>query len=170
MDKIEEYLRRGKKALQILVKSINVIHQTGITVPNFKKLYNKLLNEDDKSHLGLEIKNDHDIWLKEFLDARDASEHPETMLPKGQKLYEDFDVSWSEQKKKWVIDMPRMYFGAGVENFLKGSMYNLFTFCEDIHVLLIKDRLIAGTRIVKLNEKQMAERGGRNYIIQMIRN
>ncbi|MFH0797167.1 MAG: hypothetical protein V2A65_08965 [Candidatus Omnitrophota bacterium] len=166
LDDVREVLKYGKQALQELVKIINLFCDTGCTNPNYKKICDKLgavYGESDS--VFLQVKQDHDGWLKKFLDLRDADEHP-NCIPKGKKLYYDFDITWSEPHQKWVVDAPHFYEGTFVYEMIKTSIHNIFTFAEEINILFLQKHMLEMVQICKVPEGQQAGWGGRRFVIQ----
>ncbi len=83
LDDIREVLKYCKHALQEVVKIINLFGNTEYSNPNYKKIYNKLKEIYGANHpVCLQVKEDHDEWLKKLLDLRDCDEHP-SMIPEG---------------------------------------------------------------------------------------
>lgn len=167
LDDIREFLKYGKQSLQELVKIINLFCDTGCANPRYDKIQAKFKESYGESDpLFLLIKEDHDGWLKKFLDLRNADEHPEN-IPKGKVLYYDFDINWSEPHQKWIVGLPHFYEGTSVSELIKTSIHNIFTFVEEINVLLLQKHMPQVVEICKVPEDQQAGWGGRRYITQL---
>lgn len=167
LDDVREVLKYGKQALQELVKIINLFCDTGCTTPNYKKICDKLEAVYGKSNpVFLQVKQDHDQWLKNFLDLRNADEHPDQYIPEGKKLYYDFDISWSEPYQKWIVSVPHFYEGTSVYEIIEASIHNIFTFTEEINILFLQKHMPEMVQICKVSEDQQAGWGGRRFVMQ----
>jgi uncharacterized membrane protein len=167
LDDVREVLKYGKQALQELVKIINLFCDTGLTIPRYDKICAKLgsvYGESDPVYM--QVKQDHDGWLKKFLDLRDSDEHP-NCIPKGKKLYYDFDINWSEPHQKWIVGIPHFYDGTSVYELIKASIHNIFTFVEEINILFLQKRMPQMVQICKVPEDQQSGWGGRRFVTQL---
>ena len=168
LDDVREFLKYGKQSLQELVKIINLFCDTGYTNPRYDKICAKLKEAyGENDSLFLLVKQDHDGWLKKFLDLRNADEHPEQYIPEGKKLYSDFDINWSEPHQKWVVGFPHFYEGTSVYELIKTSIHNIFTFAEEINILFLGRKMPQMVQICKVPEDQQAGWGGRRYVTQL---
>lgn len=133
LDDIREFLKYGKKALQELIKVFNAFFKTTYSNPRYDKICSetlRLYGADDP--LTKLVKEDHDLWIKKFLELRDQDEHPTEP-----KLYFDFDINWNDATQKWVVSMPRFYDGTPIHDFVKTAIHNLLTFAEEVNILLL---------------------------------
>jgi hypothetical protein len=168
LDDVREFLKYGKQSLQELVKIINLFCDTGCTNPRYDKICAKLKEAyGENDPVLLLVKQDHDGWLKKFLDLRNADEHPEQYIPEGKKLYSDFDINWSEPHQKWVVGFPHFYEGTSVYELIKTSIHNIFTFAEEINILFLGRKMPQMVQICKVPEDQQAGWGGRRYVTQL---
>ena len=167
LDDVREFLKYGKQSLQELVKIINLFCDTGLTNPNYKKICDKLkVSYGASDPVYLQVKEDHDGWLKKFLDLRDADEHP-NVIPEGKKLYYDYDINWSEAHQKWVVGVPHFYEGTAIYELIKTSIHNIFTFAEEINILFLQKKMPAIVEICKVPEDQQTGWGGRRFVTQL---
>lgn len=167
LDDVREFLKYGKQSLQELVKIINLFCDTGLTNPNYKKICDKLkVSYGASDPVYLQVKEDHDGWLKKFLDLRDADEHP-NVIPDGKKLYYDYDINWSEPNQKWIVGVPHFYEGTSVNELIKTSIHNIFTFAEEINILFLQKHMPQMVQICKVPEDQQSGWGGRRYVTQL---
>lgn len=168
LDDVREFLKYGKQSLQELVKIINLFCDTGCTNPRYDKIYAKLKEAyGENDPLFILVKEDHDGWLKKFLDLRNADEHPEQYIPEGKKLYSDFDINWSESHQKWIVGVPHFYEGTSVYELIKTSIHNIFTFAEEINILFLQKKMPQMVQICKVPEDQQVGWGGRRYVTQL---
>lgn len=168
LDDVREFLKYGKQSLQELVKIINLFCNTGCTNPRYDKIRDKLKEVyGETDPIFLQVKQDHDGWLNKFLVLRNADEHPEQYIPKGQCLYYDFDISWSEEHKKWIVGLPHFYEGTSVYELIKASIHNIFTFTEEINILFLQKHMPSIVEIFKIPEDQLAGWGGRRFVTQL---
>ena len=168
LDNVREFLKYGKQSLQELVKIINLFCDTGCTIPRYDKICKKLKETyGDSDPVFLQVQQDHDQWLKKFLDLRNADEHPESMIPDGKQLYYDFDINWSEPHQKWIVGFPHFYEGTSVYELVKASIHNIFTFVEDMNILFLQKKMPKIVEICKVSEDQQDKWGGRRYVTQL---
>lgn len=168
LDDIRDFLKYGKHVLQELVKIINLFCDTGCTNPNYKKICNKIKEVyGDSESVYLQIKQDHDQWLKKFLDLRDADEHPDHYIPKDKKLYDDFDIHWSEPHQEWVLIFPRFYEDTPIYEMIKASIHNIFTFAEEINILFLQKYMPVVVQICKVPKDQQESYGGRRFTMEL---
>lgn len=168
LDDVREFLKYGKQSLQELVKIINLFCDTGCTNPRYDKICAKIKEAyGEGDPLFLLVKQDHDGWLKKFLDLRNADEHPEQYIPEGKKLYYDFDINWSETHQKWIVGVPRFFEGTSVNELIKTSIHNIFTFAEEINILFLQKHMPQMVQICKVPEDQQSGWGGRRYVTQL---
>lgn len=167
LDGIREFLKYGKQALQELVKFINLFCKTGCTNPNYKKICNKLKEVYGESDpIYLQVQQDHDQWLKNFLDLRDADEHPD-QIPEGKQLYYDFDINWSNPHQKWIVIPPRFYNDIPIYETIKASIHNIFTFAEEINIVFLQKCMPTMVEIYKVPEDQQTKWDGRRFVLQL---
>jgi len=167
LDDVREFLKYGKQSLQELVKIINLFCDTGCTNPRYDKICKKLREAYGESDpVFLQVKQDHDEWLKKILDLRDSDEHP-NMIPEGKQLYYDFDINWSESAKKWIVGFPHFYEGTSVYKLVKASIHNIFIFVENANILFLQKKMSKMVEIYKVPEDQREKRGGRRYVTQL---
>lgn len=168
LDDVREFLKYCKQSLQELVKIINVFCDTGSSLPRYDKICKKLKEiYGDNDPVYLQMKQDHDGWLRKLLDLRNADEHPDTMIPKGKQLYYDFDINWSEEHKKWIVGLPHFYEGISVYELVKASIHNIFTFVEEMNILFLQKKMSKMVEICKVPEEQKEKWGGRRYVTQL---
>jgi len=164
---VREFLKYGKQSLQELVKIINLFCDTGCTNPRYDKICKKLRETYGESDpVFLQVKQDHDEWLKKILDLRDADEHP-NMIPEGKQLYYDFDINWSEPAKKWIVDFPHFYEGTSVYELVKSSIHNIFTFVEETNILFLQKKMPKIVQIFKVPEDKKEKYGGRRFVLEI---
>jgi len=168
LDDIREFLKYCKQSLQELVKIINLFCDTGCTNPRYDKISIKLREHyGENNPLFLLVKHDHDDWLKKLLDLRNADEHPENNIPTGKSLYYDFDINWSDENKKWIVEMPHFFERTSVYDVIKTSIHNILTFAEEINILLLEKHMPTMVQICKVPDDQQSRWGGRRYITQL---
>jgi len=170
LDKICDFLKYGKQALQELVKLFNLFLQSNVSGPKYHKLYETVCNtngygKDDP--IALVIKQDHDSWLKKFIDLRNADEHPENMIPKEKQLYYDFNIDWSEVEKKWIVGLPHFYEGTSIYELVKSSVQNIFTFVEEMNILFLQKEMPKIIQILKVAEEHKGKYGGRRFVLDI---
>ncbi len=167
LDNVREVLKYSKQALQELVKIINLFSDTGYSNPNYKKIYKKLKElYGEADPVFLQVKQDHDEWLKKILHLRDSDEHP-NMIPGGKPLYYDFDINWSESAKKWIVGFPHFYDGTSVYELIKSSIRNIFIFVEDMNILFLQKKMPNIVQIYKVLEDEKEKFGGRRFILDI---
>jgi hypothetical protein len=151
LDDIREFLKYGKKAFQEIMKVFNVFLKTSYSNPRYDKICSETLRQygaDDP--LTKLVKEDHDLWIKKFLELRDQDEHPTVA-----RLYLDFDINWDAVSQKWAVSVPRFYEGTPIHDFVKTSVHNLLTFAEEATILLLQRTL---PPMVEIYEVPQAER------------
>jgi len=168
LDEVCNFLKHGKQALQELIKLFNLFLRTNISGPRYDKAYKVICNaegygKDDP--IALAVKQNNDTWLKKFVDLRNADEHPEDWIPKGQKLYYDFDINWSAKDRKWIISFPHFYEGTSIYELLKMSMHYIFTFVEEMNILFLQKKMPEIVQICKVPKKQQEKYNGRRFIL-----
>ena len=168
LDDVREFLKYCKQSLQELVKIINIFCNTGTSLPRYDKICKKLKEAyGDKDPVYLQMKQDHDEWLNKLLDLRNADEHPDSMIPKGKQLYCDFNINWSEEHKKWIVDLPHFYEGTSIYELVKVSIHNIFTFVEEVNILFLQKKMPKMVKICKVSEDQKEKWGGRRFVTQL---
>lgn len=168
IDDVRDFLKYGKKVLQELVEIFNLFLKTTLTLPRYDKLLKSVKTTyDEQDPIYLTLKQDHDNWLKHFLDLRSAEEHPKTMLPEGKSFYYDFDIKWSEENQKWEVGFPCFYEGTSIYELLKASMHNLFTFVEHINILFLQKQMPPIVEIRKVPEDKIKDYNGKRFVIEL---
>ncbi len=170
LDKICDFLKYGKQALQELVKIFNLFLQSKVSGPRFDKLYEKVCSADGYGKddpIAIALKKDHDDWLKKFIVLRNTDEHPENRLPKGKQLYYDFDITWSDSDKKWIVRFPHFYEGTSINELVKTSIHNIFTFVEEMNILFLQKKMPGIVQILKVSEDQKDKYGGRRFVLDI---
>ena len=163
LENIRDFLKYGKQTLQELVKIINVFIDTNVSNPRYDKLlkeFEKVYGKNDPATIAL--KKDHDVWIKNFLNLRDQDEHPTVEC-----LYYDFDINWDDEAKKWVLEFPRFYNGTPIYEFAKASIYNIFTFCEEMNIFFLQKHMPKIVQICKVPEDKQSEYGGRRFVVEL---
>lgn len=166
IDDVRDFLKYGKKVLQELVSIFNLFLKTSGTLPKYDKLLKSvkdLYGEQDPIYLTL--KQDHDTWLKHFLDLRTAEEHPKTMIPEGKKIYYDFDINWSAENQKWIIGVPHFYEGTSIYELLKASVHNIFTFVEHMNILFLQKHMPPRIEIQKVPDDKLESCNGKRFVM-----
>lgn len=167
LDDVREVLKYGKHALQELVKIINLFCDTGCTSPNYKTICAKIKQDyGETDPLFLLVKQDHDGWIKEFLDLRNSDEHP-NCIPQGKQFYYDFDINWSESHQKWIVVVPHFYDDTSIYELIKTSIHNIFTFSEEINILFLQKYISEMFQICKVSDDQRVGWGGRRFVLQL---
>lgn len=168
LDDVREFLKYGKQSLQEFVKIINLFCDTGCTIPRYDKICKKLKEiYGDSDSIFLQVQQDHDQWLKKFLNLRNADEHPENMIPEGKQLYSDFNIHWSKPHQKWIVGFPHFYEGTAVYEWIKTSICNIFAFIEEMNILFLQKKMPKIIEICKVPDVQREKRGGRRYVTQL---
>lgn len=170
LDKICDFLKYGKQTLQELVKLFNLFLQSNVSGPKFHKLYEIVCDaegygKDDP--IAIVLKQDHDSWLKKFIDLRNADEHPENRIPEGKQLHYDFDINWSESDKKWIVEFPHFYEGTSIYELVKSSIHNIFTFVEEMNILFLQKKMPKIVQICKVPEDKKEKYGGRRFVLEI---
>lgn len=153
LDAVRDYLKYSKKALQELLPIFNVFLQPAVPYTNPR--YDKLCDETrtrygENDPITIQLKKDHDGWLKQVVDLRNEDEHPTK-----EQLYRDFDISWNEPEQKWTVTPPKFFDGTRIDSLVTVSTRNIFTFAEDMNILFL-GKVLPG--MVELNEIPEAER------------
>lgn len=168
LDDVREFLKLCKQSLQELVKIINLFCDIGTSLPRYDKICGKLKEVyGDADPVFLQVKEDHDGWLKKVLDLRNADEHPDTMIPQGKQFVYDFDINWSDQHQKWIVGLPHFYEGTSVYELIKSSIHNIFTFTEDMNILFLQKKMPKMVEIQKVPDNQREKWGWRRYVTQL---
>ena len=166
LDDVRDFLKYGKQALQEMVQIFNIFLNTAGSLPKYNILLQEIkkqMGENDPIYITL--KNDHDSWLKHFLDLRDAEEHPKTMVPKGKEFYYDFDINWSEEDQKWIVYFPHFYEGSSIYELLKVSVPNIFTFIEEMNILFLQKKMPSIVEIRKVPDDKIANYNGKRFVL-----
>jgi len=147
---IRDFLKYGKKSLQEVIKIFNLFLRTNYSNPR----YDKLLCDLEKQYgpndpLTKMVKEDHDRWVKKFLDLRNEDEHPTVKW-----LYFDFDIKWDESSQKWIVIPPRFYEGTPIYDFIKTSIHNLLTFVEEVNILFLEKVMPGMVKIYEIPESE----------------
>jgi len=168
LDDVRDFLKYGKQALQEMVQIFNIFLNTAGSLPKYNILLQEIkkqMGENDPIYITL--KNDHDSWLKYFLDLRSAEEHPTTMVPKGKEFYYDFDINWSEEDQKWIVYFPHFYEGTSIYELLKVSVHNIFTFIEEMNILFLQKRMPSIVEIRKVPNDRVKDYADRRYVVAL---
>ena len=168
IDDVRDFLKYGKKALQELVEIFNLFLKTSLSQPRYDKLLVEVKNHyGGQDPIYLTLKQDHDTWLKHFLDLRNAEEHPKTMIPDGKEFYYDFDINWSETNQKWEVSFPHFYEGTSVYELLKVSINNIFTFVEEVNILFLQKHMPPIIEIRKVPDDKLKNYDGKRFVVEL---
>jgi hypothetical protein len=97
------------------------------------------------------------IWIKELYDLRGSTEHDELQM-------EPFNVAISD-KGQALIRLPMLDKQKLVRDYIKVTLENCFTFCEDISAIMLNTRCLEGSRIIQVPKDLRDKYRGFKYVL-----
>lgn len=152
----EDFLINCVIAIRKVIKISEIILNVKIDGPG--KLREYLEKEFSNDKKILKIINEDSKWIMELYSFRMAVEHDELgMMP--------FKVNISD-KKKVLIKIPRIPTKkATVREYLKVTLDNCFTFCEDLVFLLFRQVCSPDAKIILVPESQRKNHRDFKYVL-----
>lgn len=128
LDNVRTFMKYGKQGLMHVARAIGRLLDIKLDSPRFDRMiqeYESRFGADH--HLTKLLREDHDDWLKSFIDLRNEEEHPSSDQP----FVSGFSIT-SSPDGSFQIRPPILINGKFVLPYLEVISHNLLTFSEEL--------------------------------------
>jgi hypothetical protein len=154
----EDFLIRCVIAIRKIVKIAEVVFSRKFKGLKALKKHLKTLFRDSTSEIRM-IEEDS-VWIKELYNLRGMAEHDDLVIS-------PFDIAISNDGKR-VIRIPRLLpSGFPIREYLRITLENCFTFCEDMTAMLLNTCCSEEAQIALVPENLRPKHRGFKYILDL---
>lgn len=128
LDNVRTFVKYGKQGLMHVSRAVGRLLDIKIDSPRFDLMIREYDSRFGSDHpLTKKLREDHDEWLKGFIDLRNEEEHPSSDQP----FVSGFSIT-SKPDGAFEIRPPVLINGVPVVSYLETMSYNLLTFSEEL--------------------------------------
>jgi len=154
----EDFLIRCVIAIRRVVKIAEVVFDKSFDGPRGLKKHLKTLFPESSDEM--KMIEDDSVWIKRLYDLRGKAEHDELVI-------ERFDVIISSERNP-LIKIPRLVDnGAPIREYIKVTLENCFTFCEDMIAMFLNTKCSKEVQIVLLPENLRPKYRNFKYVLYL---